>query len=129
MKQIGEQPTVADVMAKRVITIQQGLTVENAAKVIMEGNFNHLPVVSDKGRLVGIITAWDIAKAVAKNKRDKLDDIMTRAVVIADATEPIDIVARRLDQHNISALPVVDKHSRVMGIITSDDISKLVARR
>jgi len=129
MKQIGEQPTVADVMAKRVTTIQQGLTVENAAKMIMEGNFNHLPVVSDEDRLVGIITAWDIAKAVAKNKRDKLDDIMTRAVVTADATEPIDIVARRLEQHNISALPVVDKHSRVRGIITSDDISKLVARR
>jgi uncharacterized protein (DUF39 family) len=129
MKQIGERPTVADVIAKRVTTIQQGLTVEDAAKMIMEGNFNHLPVVSDEGRLVGIITAWDIAKAVAKNKRDKLDDIMTRAVVTADVTEPIDIVARRLEQHNISALPVVDKHSRVMGIITSDDISKLVARR
>jgi uncharacterized protein (DUF39 family) len=129
MKQIGEQPTVADVMAKRVITILQGQTVENAAKVIMEGNFNHLPVVSDEDRLVGIITAWDIAKAVAKNKRDKLDDIMTRAVVTADASDPIDIVARRLEQHNISALPVVDKHSRVRGIITSDDISKLVARR
>ena len=129
MKQIGERPTVADVMAKQVTTIQQGLTVEDAAKVIMEGNFNHLPVVSDEDRLVGIITAWDIAKAVAKNKRDKLDDNMTRAVVTADVTEPIDIVARRLEQHNISALPVVDKHSRVMGIITSDDISKLVARR
>lgn len=129
MKQIGERPTVADVMAKRVTTIQQGLTVENAAKVIMEGNFNHLPVVSDEERLVGIITAWDIAKAVAKNKRDKLDDIMTRAVVTADANEPIDIVARRLEQHNISALPVIDEHSRVMGIITSDDISKLLARR
>ena len=52
-------------MGKRVTTIQQGLTVEDAAKMIMEGNFNHLPVVSDEGRLVGIITAWDIAKAIA----------------------------------------------------------------
>lgn len=129
MKQIGEQPIVADVMAKRVTTIQQGLKVEDAAKVIMEGNFNHLPVVSDEDKLVGIITAWDVAKAVAKNKRDLLDDIMTRDVVRADASEPVDIAARRLEQHNISAMPVIDKHSRVVGIITSDDISKLVARR
>lgn len=129
MKQIGEQPSVADVMSQRVTTIRQGLTVEDAAKAIMEGNFNHLPVVSDEDKLVGIITAWDIAKAVAKNKRDKLDDIMTRNVVTADASEPVDTAARKLEQHNISAMPVVNKHSRVVGIITSDDISKLVARR
>ncbi|MDF1557460.1 MAG: homocysteine biosynthesis protein [ANME-2 cluster archaeon] len=129
MKQMGEQPTVADVMAKRVTTIRQGLTVEDAAKVIMEGNFNHLPVVSDEDKLAGIITAWDIAKAVAKSKQDKVDDIMTREVVTADASEPIDTAARRLEQHNISAMPVVNKHSKVVGIITSDDISKLVGRR
>ncbi|MCG7847680.1 MAG: homocysteine biosynthesis protein [ANME-2 cluster archaeon] len=129
MKQIGEQPNVADVMAKRVTTIRQGLTVEDAAKAITEGNFNHLPVVSDEDKLVGIITAWDIAKAVAKSKRDKLDDIMTRNVVTADASEPIDTAARKLEQYNISAMPVLNKHSKVVGIITSDDISKLLARR
>jgi CBS domain-containing protein len=116
-------------MAKRVTTIRQGLTVEDAAKAITEGNFNHLPVVSDEDKLVGIITAWDIAKAVAKSKRDKLDDIMTRNVVTADASEPIDTAARKLEQYNISAMPVLNKHSKVVGIITSDDISKLLARR
>ncbi|MCL7412965.1 MAG: homocysteine biosynthesis protein [ANME-2 cluster archaeon] len=129
MKQMGEQPSVADVMAQRVTTIRQGLTVEDAARAITEGNFNHLPVVSDEDKLVGIITAWDIAKAVAKSKRDKLDDIMTRNVVTADASEPVDTAARKLELHNISAMPVVNKHSKVVGIITSDDISKLVARR
>jgi uncharacterized protein (DUF39 family)/CBS domain-containing protein len=129
MKQIKEQPTVADVMASRVTTIRQGLTVEDAAKVIMEGNFNHLPVVSDKDKLVGIITAWDVAKAVAQNKRDKLDDIMTRTVITADLTELIGTAARKLEQHNISALPVINNKNMVVGIITSDDISKLMTRR
>jgi uncharacterized protein (DUF39 family)/CBS domain-containing protein len=129
MKQIKEQPTVADVMASRVTTIKQGLTVEDAAKVIMEGNFNHLPVVSDEDKLVGIITAWDVAKAVAQNKRDKLDDIMTRTVITVGVTELIDMAARKLDQHNISALPVINNKNKVVGIITSDDISKLMTRR
>lgn len=129
MKQIKEQLMVVDVMATRITTIRQGLCIEDAAKIIMDSSFSHLPVVSEEDKLVGIITAWDIAKAVAENKYNKLDDVMTKDVIKADATEPIDIAACRLDQHNISAMPVIDKHGRVVGIITSDDFSKLMARR
>jgi CBS domain-containing protein len=40
----------------------------------------------------------------------------------------VEVAARKLSQHNISALPVVDGKGKVLGIITSEDISKLVGR-
>jgi uncharacterized protein (DUF39 family)/CBS domain-containing protein len=130
MKQVKEQLKVADVITSHITTtIKQGLSIRDAARVIMKSNFSHLPVVSDEEKLVGIITAWDIARAIAKDRGERLDDVMTRNVITADATEPIDIAARRLERYNISAMPVIDKHNKVVGILTSDDFSKLVARR
>jgi CBS domain-containing protein len=31
-------------------------------------------------------------------------------------------------QHNISALPVIDNENKVLGIVTSEDVSKLLGR-
>ncbi|MDD2778412.1 MAG: homocysteine biosynthesis protein [Methanocellales archaeon] len=129
MKQTKETPLVKDVMSRKMITIRQGKSVEDAAKLIMRGQSTHLPVTSEDDRLIGIITAWDISKAVAQGKYDKLDRTMTRRVITATLDEPIDVTARKLEKHNISALPVIDKDSKVIGMITSDDISRLIAKR
>jgi CBS domain-containing protein len=103
--------------------------VEEAAKLIVGGSFDHLPVVSADGRLMGIITAWDISKAVAGGKASRISEIMTRRVYSARVDEPIDLAARTLDMHSISALPVVDRENRVIGMITSNHLSSLLARR
>jgi CBS-domain-containing membrane protein len=37
-----------------------------------------------------------------------------------------EVAARKLAQHNISALPVVDQERKVLGIVTSEDLTKLI---
>ncbi len=129
MKQTSVNPLVGDIMSTSVVTIRQSASTYEAAKKIMDCSFNHLPVVSDENVIVGIVTSWDISKAVAQKKFDFVEDIMTRNVVTATPDEAIDIAAYRLDQNLVSALPIVDNQKHVIGIITSDDISKLLARR
>jgi len=126
MRQVGGLPLVKDVMTAGIGTIKPDVSIEEAAKRIIKGEFNHLPVVSGDGRLVGIVTAWDISKAVALTKRGKVEQIMTRKVIVVNPSDPIDIAARKLEQHKISALPVVDGKLKVIGIITSEDLSKLL---
>jgi len=94
----------------------------------LKGQFTHLPVISNGEKLVGIITAWDISKAVAKKYR-KLEEIMTRKVITADPDEPLAIVIRKMERHNISALPVIDQRGKVRGLVTSEMISRLVGGR
>ena len=86
------------------------------------------PVLSASGQLVGIVTSWDIAKAVASNFL-WLDEIMSRSVVTTTENEPVDEAARKMEAHSISALPVIDPESHVIGLITSDAISMLVGRQ
>jgi CBS domain-containing protein len=129
MKQTKEMPKVEDVMSREVITVGEQIGLEEAARIIVNGDFDHLPVVSPDGKLMGIITAWDISKAVASGNVSKIREIMTRRVYSARPDEPIELAARTLDIHSISALPVVDKENRVLGMITSNHISRLLARR
>jgi len=130
MKQTKELPLVKDVMISgdKVVTINDDATIEDAAHVMIEGQFTHLPVVSDEEKLVGIVTAWDISKAVA-NSYSRLQEIMTRKVITTDPDEPLALVIRKMERYNISALPVVDQRGRVRGLITSEKISRLVGGR
>jgi len=118
---------VKDVMTK-AITISPDLSIQEASKIIIEKSVNHLPVVDKDGVLIGIITSWDIAKAVAIGKLEKVIDVMTRNVITTHPDEPIEIAARKMEQYDISALPVVDAKRRVLGLVTSEDLSKLLAK-
>jgi len=118
--------SVGDVMIKDVVTIRHGSSVEEAARIMMTEGVTHLPVISMEGRLVGIVTAWDVSKAVAL-KYTQLEEIMTRDVVTIGLGDPIERAAKKMNENNISALPVIDKEKRVIGMITSDGVSRLVS--
>ncbi len=129
MKHLSKNPLVQDIMASNVVTIEESASFHQAAKAIMDNSFNHLPVVSVDGVLVGIVTAWDISKAVARDECDLVRDIMIKDVVTTRLDDPVDIAAFKLDSNNVSAMPVVNEKRHVVGIITTNDISKLFARR
>jgi uncharacterized protein (DUF39 family)/predicted transcriptional regulator len=129
MKQTEGVTFVSDIMSASVVTIDQDASVFKAAKTIMETTFDHLPVVNVGNSLVGIVTAWDISKAVAEDKFELVEDIMTKKVIVAKADEQVAVVARRMDQNAVSAMPVINDNRNVIGIVTSGDISKLVGRR
>jgi uncharacterized protein (DUF39 family)/CBS domain-containing protein len=116
---------VNEIQSKPLITANPNDEISDVAKRLVHNNVNHLPVVDDDQKLLGIVTSWDIANAVAKGKT-RLKDVMTKKVIIAREDEPIDIIARRIDKHEISGLPIIDKNNHVKGMITAEDISRLM---
>lgn len=110
------------------ITIRSDTKIEEAAKIIIEKNINHLPVVDDDQKLVGIVTSWDIARAVALELEGSVNKIMTKNVITVYPDDPIEIAASKMERYKISALPVIDTKKRVLGIVTSEDLSRLIAR-
>src|SRR5665647_996978 len=118
---------VGDVMIRDVPTIEEGSTTAVTARRLINKEVNHLPVLSCSGQLVGIVTSWDIAKAVAKNFL-WLDEIMSKNVITTTPDESIESAAKKMEEHSISALPVIDENNHLIGLITSDAISSLVGR-
>ena len=83
---------------------------------------NHLPVLSASWILSALSRRGISRKAVASNYL-WLDEIMSRDVVTTNPNEPIETAARKMEEHQISALPVIDEQQHVTGIITVDAIS------
>lgn len=91
------------------------------AEKIINQNMNHI-VITDKDKILkGIVTSFDVTKAIAQDKTE-LKDIITKRVVTTTDNDPIDVAARKMKQNNISALPVIDGKGTVIGIVTSEEL-------
>lgn len=126
MRQTEEIPFVVSVMHPAV-TCTEDEDIRAIAERIVTKSVNHIVVVDEAGKLKGIVTSWDVTRAMAEGKK-ALTDIETHNVFTARPDEPLEVASKRLAQHNISALPVIDIERKVLGIITSEDVAKLLGR-
>jgi CBS domain-containing protein len=126
MKQTEATSFVANVM-QAAVTCTESEDVSAIAKRIVTKSVNHIVVVDEQGKLSGIVTSWDLTRALAEGKTG-LTDIVSRRVFTAKPDEPLETASKRMAQHKISALPVIDNSRKVLGIVTSEDISKLMGK-
>jgi uncharacterized protein (DUF39 family) len=123
-------PRVLDIMDRNVVSIGVDEDIKTAARTLLKGETNHLPVLDREARLVGIVTTYDISKAVVNPGKAKVvSDIMKRKVITALPEEAVDVAAHKLEVYNISALPVIDQQRRVIGMLTAIDLGKLFGGR
>ena len=127
MKPRCEMPFVSDIMTKKVITAHAHDSLNRVSELIIENNIDQLPIVDSDNKVVGIVTAWDLTKAIATQKK-RLEDIMTKNVITSRKGEYIDVVARRLGKNQVNSMPVVDDENKLIGIVTSSDINKTLRR-
>lgn len=126
MKQTKEISFV-DSIVHAAVTCTEDEEIKTVAQRIINRSVNHIVVVDKEGKLRGIVTSWDVTKATAQGY-GKLADIIVRRVITTTPDESMEAAARKMAQHNISALPVINQDRRVLGIVTSEDISKLIGR-
>lgn len=120
------ESTVEDLMMEKVATIRENANVQDAAKLMLDKHVTHIPVVTDDYKLIGIVTSWDLSKSIATNS-NQLKDIMTTTVKYCHAQDTIEEIARMMRKFDISCLPVVDGDMKVLGLITTDQISNLLS--
>jgi CBS domain-containing protein len=81
--------------------------------------------VSEKSKLIGIVTNWDITKAMASKlpMDSPLTKIMTADVITNSPDATIIDCIRKLENHEISAMPIVEK-DKVVGVISGDILAR-----
>jgi len=111
--------TAKDIMEPMpMVRIDTPLT--QVAALIVQGRGNIIAVLGADERLVGVLTTWDITRAVAEGTCEgSLEAIMTQRVVSAGPAARIPDIIRELEQNRISAMPIVEE-GRVLGMVSSD---------
>ncbi len=115
---------VPAIMTTDVITLGPDNTLGEARTILLNKRIHHLPIVEGK-RLVGMITTWDIFR-LGKSAEDygdmKISEIMTKRVATLDPGQHIGAVAEALIEHLFHAVPIVNEHRELLGIVTTTDI-------
>ncbi|MEJ2167285.1 MAG: CBS domain-containing protein [Desulfobacterales bacterium] len=111
--------TAQNIMAP-IPTISAQARLQAAAALIVNSQSNIIAVLSQDDKLVGVLTAWDITRAVAENVCEQsVETIMTRKVVAAHPASSILDIVTDLEQNQISAMPIVED-GKVLGMVSSD---------
>lgn len=72
IKQAHLDAKLEDPASRPLITVQRSTAVEEAARVMIENEIHKLPVVDDKGELLGILTITDLAVFLSPSRRPGL---------------------------------------------------------
>jgi glutamate dehydrogenase (NAD(P)+) len=114
----------SDIM-ESIITIQATSTLQEAARLFVETGCPILAVINSRNELVGVVSNWDITKAASRGPIEKttLDQAMTQQVITAKPDDPILDLVRKLEYHEISAMPVTDG-KKVRGMVSTDILAR-----
>lgn len=105
------------------VTLKEGATVREARALMKKQKIGGIPIVDDKGILVGIVTNRDLRFESEMNK--KLGDIMTHEdLITAKEGTNLKQAEQILQHYKVEKLPIVDKNNKLVGLITFKDIEK-----
>ncbi len=112
-------------MQGSVSTCFQGTKAEMAAMAITTGHFGSLPVVDEGKRLVGIVSEFDLLRALRAGKDlDKVtvQEVMTPQPVSVQEGATADDLMKVLEENHFIRVPVVDDTNKVVGVVSRTDI-------
>ena len=140
---------VKDIMTANPITVTGSMEIFKAAKILLDNHINGIPVVDDRGKLVGILCQSDIIaqqkrvpvpslftfldgyinlssmKAIEKEVRKiaatAVSDAMTPHPVAVEPNSSIETVATLMVDQNFHTLPVVE-NGVLVGVVGKEDI-------
>jgi CBS domain-containing membrane protein len=127
---------VADLMTRKIITIEEHEPIGNLEEWMQQFKFRHLPVVDKEMKFVGLISRTDLLHAELGKKPDGTEApkfegdtpagaIMRKNVVIARLDSPLATACRVMLDKKLTCLPVVLENGRLVGILTETDFVKL----
>jgi CBS domain-containing protein len=115
---------IGDLMTRDVLTVAPEDTLGEAAAKMTERGVGAV-VVSDFGRMIGILSERDIMRAVADrihSSEARVREWMTADPITATPDTTIEEAGRTMLEHGFRHLPVVDG-DRAVGIVSIRDIA------
>ena len=115
--------TLGDLMTREVLEVAPEDTLGQAAEAMVERGVGSA-VVSDFGRLIGILTERDLLRAVAgrvHSSEARVREWMTRDPVTASVATELEDAAKTMLDEGFRHLPVVDDE-RAIGIVSIRDV-------
>ncbi len=118
---------IQDVMNTKVESILPTTTLRRAAQKMDKFNIGSLPIITEDGRLCGIITDRDISCfAIAMGHEPnstEVQKVMTKEVSTCLENQDITDAACMMEDNHIRRLTIMNQNNNVVGCLSVDDIA------
>jgi len=126
--------TVADVMSKPAVTISESTDLASAVAGMVKTGLKRLPVVDERGILVGIISRLDILRLAASAPAEKpaspaaatevrtIRDVMRPLQAVVAENDGLSAILDKFSESGSRRLVVVDARGHAVGIISDSDV-------
>ena len=138
---------VRDVMTTQVVTVRKTTRYKEVARLMTEYKVNAMPVVTDKGHVIGMVSEADMLRKQerafrrlgtglprrTRHQRDQAEaraagGLMTSPAITIHPDAPLGAAARLMNGHNIRRLPVVNASGELIGIVSRRDLLSVFLR-
>ncbi len=145
--------TASDIMTPNPVTVTRDTKLSEAARLLLDGHFNGLPV-TENGRLVGMLTQSDLisldkkletpgyflllggaipmqmpgkfSKELQRIAAQNVGEIMSPNPRFISPDTPVDEIATLMVKERFYTLPVVSD-GKIVGIVGMEDLIKRIA--
>ena len=116
--------TASEIMIP-IPSISMESSLKETAELLIDHKCPIIAVLNDDDSLAGVVTEWDVTQAASKGMAGNIPvrQIMSADVISAQLSDNLIEVIRKLEYHEISAMPVVDDDC-VLGMISSDLLAR-----
>src|SRR5579884_2282510 len=115
----------SDIMTRHVYTISPEASIKDAASLLSQKSVSGVPVIDDKGKMIGILTEADIISKVNREGL-KVYEVMSRNITAVTEETPVDEIALLMSERKIKRVPVM-RDDKLVGIVSRADIVRAVA--
>ncbi len=123
---------VADVMSQPPILAQAEEPLGVAAARMASSGMKRLPVVDDRGRLVGVLSRVDILRLVAQREARvvtppagavrTVGQVMVASIPVVRRDDPLPVIVDTLLESGLHRLIVLDDQGKAIGLISDSDV-------
>jgi predicted transcriptional regulator len=113
-----------DVMTRPVVSARKNASARDIAMQILSGLYSGMPVTDDNGKVIGVVTEFDLLRKVQEGKelvKLTAEDVMTKNPVTVDENKQVEDVLKTMIENNIIRIPVT-RQDRLVGVIARCDI-------
>ena len=126
-----DSESAGGIMNPLVVSVRSGITVNQAVKYIQKfakdneiDEFFVIYVTDGHGHLVGSVS---LTRLFLAKSNELIKDIMDPDVIAVDVDMDQEKVAMLAKEYNLVTVPVIDKHLRLVGRVTSDDMMDVLS--
>ena len=136
---------VKDIMTDNTISATPDMPILKTAQLITDNHFNGVPVIDKDGKLVGLVTEYNLIneqnllpslslesignfeKKLEEMLKLKTADVMDTTPLTLHFDDSFEIALELFNKHHsVNPVPVVDNDNKLVGVLSRYDLIKLL---